>query len=129
MKRSSLLAMMLGVSWAGACLAAESSLCKSLCDADKRECRADAHTLAAADAPFIEMPERNPLARGAQAQLPTQASRALENAGTQSRRAGFAGACDDKYLRCTRACAAPAATSVITPASAHRDAAARAGEE
>jgi hypothetical protein len=131
MKHLSLLAMVLVMSWAGACVAAEPSLCKSLCDADKRECRAQAHTLAAdhAEGFLFDTPEKNPMARDAQAQVPAQASRALENAGTQSRRVGFAGACDAKYLRCTRACAAPVPASVIKPPSAQRDANARAGEE
>jgi len=123
MKCLGLWGIMLGMMWTGASLAAEPGLCKSMCDADKRECRAHAHTLAAGHADgFLEMPERNPMARDAQTQVTTQASRALENAGTQSRRMDYAGACDDTYLRCTRACAAPAATSVIKPSSALRDA-------
>ena len=65
MKRLGLLGIVLGMVWTGACLAAEPSLCKSMCDADKRECRAHAHTLAADHAEgFFEMPERNPMARG-----------------------------------------------------------------
>jgi hypothetical protein len=48
--------------------------------------------------------------------VPTVSSRALENAGTQSRRMSHASQCDDTYLRCTRACAAPAASAVVNPA-------------
>lgn len=129
MKCLGLFGVVLGMMWTGACLAAEPSLCKSMCDADKRECRAHAHTLAADHAEGLEMHERNPMARDAQAQVSTPASRALENAGTQSRRMGYAGACDDNYLRCTRACAAPAATSAIQPSSALRDADTRADEK
>ncbi|KQV51950.1 hypothetical protein [Massilia sp. Root335] len=122
MKRLALLSIMATAMWAGACQAAEPSLCKSLCDADKSECRANAHELAADDgSPPLEMPEKNPLARAAQLQVPTESSRAIDNAGTQARRIGHAGACDETYLRCTRACAAPAASSVVKPASGRRD--------
>jgi hypothetical protein len=97
---------------AGAAHAAEPSLCKSMCDADKRECRAQGRELAGDDgSPLLEMPEKNPLARGAQLQVPTTSSRALENSGTQSRRMRHASQCDATYVRCTRACAAPAAPS------------------
>lgn len=122
MKRLALLSIMAGAMWASACHAAEPSLCKSMCDANKRECRAHAHELAAEDgAPLLEMAEKNPMARAAQLQVPTESSRAIDNAGTQARRMGHAGACDETYLRCTRACAAPSASSVVKPASGHRD--------
>jgi hypothetical protein len=119
-KHFALLAMLATTMAAGACHAAgpESGLCKSMCDADKRECRAHGRELAAEDgAPLLDMPEKNPLARGAQMQVPTTSSQALENSGTQSRRMRHASQCDDTYLRCTRACAAPAASSVVKPAS------------
>lgn len=122
MKRLALLSIMAGAMWAGACQAAEPGLCKSMCDADQRECRAHGRELAAANgSPLLDMPEKNPLARGAQLQVPTESSRAIDNAGTQARRMGHAGACDETYLRCTRACAAPSASSVVKPASAQRD--------
>jgi hypothetical protein len=112
------LAMLAATMGAGAGHAAESGLCKSMCDADKRECRAHGRELAAEDGgPLLEMPEKNPMARGAQVQVPPASSRALENTGTQSRRMRHAGQCDDTYLRCTRACADPAASSVVKPAS------------
>lgn len=112
------LAMLAATMGAGAAHAAEPSLCKSMCDADKRECRAHGRDLAADNgSPLLEMPAKNPLARGAQLQVPTTSSQALENSGTQSRSMRHASQCDVTYLRCTRACAAPAATSVVTPAS------------
>ena len=116
MKRWALLSIMAGAMWAGVCQAAEPSLCKSMCDADKRECRAHVRELAGEDGGgLLEMPEKNPLARAAQVQVPTEASRAIDNAGTQSRRMGQAGACDETYLRCTRACAAPADAELVKP--------------
>jgi hypothetical protein len=122
MKRLALLSLMAGAMWAGACHAAEPSLCKSMCDADKRECRAHVRELAGEDGgALLDMPEKNPLARAVQVQVPTEASRAIDNAGTQARRMGQAGACDATYLRCTRACAAPPAPSVAQPAAGHRD--------
>ncbi|WP_075791919.1 hypothetical protein [Massilia putida] len=112
------LAVLAATLGAGAGHAAEPGLCKSMCDADKRECRAHGRESAAEDgAPLLEMPEKNPLARGAQMQVPAVSSRALENAGTQSRRMRHASQCDDTYLHCTRACAAPAASSGANPAS------------
>ena len=121
MKRLALLSIMAGTMWAGVCHAAEPSLCKSMCDAEKRECRAHARELAGENGTaLLEMPEKNPLARTAQMQVPTEASRAIDHSSTQSRRIGQAGACDATYLRCARACAAPAASSVVKPASGQR---------
>lgn len=118
MKRLALLSIMAAAMWAGACQAEEPSLCKSMCDADRHECRVHGQELAADHgAPLLEMWEKNPTARVAQDQVPTESSRALENAGTQARRMNYAGKCDDTYLRCTRACTAPAAVSVAKPAS------------
>lgn len=109
-RRLALFAMLAATMAAGAVHAAEPSLCKSMCDADKRECRAHGRELADDNgSPLLEMPEKNPLARGAQTQVPTPSSQALEHSGTQSRRMRHASECDATYLRCTRACAAPPA--------------------
>jgi hypothetical protein len=117
-KQLAWLAMLGATLAAGICHAAEPGLCTSMCDADKRECRAQGHELAADNgAPLLEMPEKNPMARGAQMQVPATSSQALENSGTQSRRMRHASQCDATYLRCTRACAVPAASSVVKPAS------------
>lgn len=104
--------------WSGVSRAEEPSLCKSMCDADKHECRAHVRWLADEHgAPILEMSEKNPMAQAAQMDVPTPSTRALENAGTQSRRISHASQCDDTYLRCTRACAAQAASSVVKRAS------------
>ena len=116
MKRVALLSLMSGILWAGAAHAGDASVCKSMCGADKRECRAQAHEQARDDLDGpLEMPEKNPLARTAQGQVPSEAARAIGNAGTQARRMGKASQCDDAYLRCTRACAAPADPVLVKP--------------
>ena len=120
MKRLALLSVLTCLLSMAAAGAAEPTLCKSMCDADRRECRADIQDLAADRAEGL-MPEKNPFARTAQERVPTPASQAIENAGTQGRRLGHAGQCDATYLRCTRACAAPQASSVVTPEAARRN--------
>jgi hypothetical protein len=109
MNRLRVLSMLLGVLVAGPCAAAEPSLCKSVCDSDKRECRAHARNVVDNERTLlVAMPEKNPMARTAQGQVGSEASRALEGAGDQGRRVARAGACDDTYLRCTRSCAGSA---------------------
>lgn len=116
MKRFTWLAIIVGTLWAGAAYAADAGLCKSMCSNEKRECRANVRELAAEDGkPFIDMPERNPMAREAQTQVPSESERAIGNAGTQTRRLGKAAECDAAYLRCTRACAAPEASVLVKP--------------
>ena len=122
MKRLALLPVLMCLMSMGAARAAEPSLCKSLCDSERRECRANARELAGEDGqPLLTMAEKNPMARAAQEQVPTPASQAIENAGTQGRLFRHAGECDATHLRCTRACAAPQASSVVTPEAARRN--------
>ena len=126
MKQLILLSTMMGVFWAGTGQAAEPSVCKSMCDSERRECRAHVRDLAGDDgAPLLAMPEKNLMARTAQEPVPTAASRAIGKAGTQSRSMARAGACDETYLRCTRACADPAGASVVTR---HHDRPVKAGD-
>jgi hypothetical protein len=116
MKRLAWSTIMMGALWAGAGHAADAGLCKSMCSAEKRECRANVHELAADDGkPLVEMAERNPLARAAQEQVPAPAGRAIDDAGTQTRRIDKSAQCDATYLRCTRACAAPAESVLVKP--------------
>jgi hypothetical protein len=118
MKRLAWLTMMMGALWTGAAHAADAGLCKSMCSSEKRECRANAQGLAAEDGELLfEKGERNPMAQAAQEQVPAQAARAMDNAGTQTRRIDYAGKCDAAYLRCTRACAAPAESILVKPAT------------
>jgi hypothetical protein len=120
MKRMALLSVLTCLLSMGAARAAEPTLCKSLCDSERRECRANVPELAADRSEGL-MPDRNPMARAAQHEVPTPASQAVENVGTPGRRLGHAGECDATYLRCTRACAAPQASSVLKPEAARRN--------
>jgi hypothetical protein len=120
MKRLTVLAVLMCLMWAGAAGAAEPTVCKSLCDSERRECRANVPELAADRSEGL-MPDRNPMALAAQHEVATPASQAIENAGTAGRRLGHAGECDATYLRCTRACAAPQASSVLKPEAARRN--------
>ena len=120
MKRLALLSVLMCLMWAGAARAAEPTLCKSLCDSERRECRANVPELAADRSEGL-MPDRNPMARAAQHEVPTPAAQAIENVGTPARRLGHAGECDATYLRCTRACAAPQASSVLKPEAVRRN--------
>jgi hypothetical protein len=118
MKRFTLLAIVMGSLWAGAAQAADAGVCKSMCSTERRECRAEVRGLAAEDGkPLLEMNERNPMARAAQERVPTPAGRALDNAGTQTRRLDKAAQCDVAYQRCVRACAAPADSILVKPAA------------
>jgi len=49
MKRLTWLAIMMAPMWAGAAQAANAELCKSMCSAEKRECRANVRGLAVDD--------------------------------------------------------------------------------
>jgi len=117
MKRFSLLAILMGAMWAGAACAADAGMCKSMCSTERNECRAQVRGLAADDGKsLLEMNERNPMARAAQERVPAPAERALDNAGTQTRRLDKAGQCEEAYQRCVRACAAPADPILVKPA-------------
>jgi hypothetical protein len=120
MKRVALLSVLMCLLSTGAARAAEPTLCKSMCDSERRECRANIPELAMDRSEGL-MPDRNPMARAAQHEVATPASQAIENVGTPGRRLGHAGECDATYLRCTRACAAPPASSVVTPEAARRN--------
>ena len=100
----------------GASLAAEPSFCSSVCDSERRACRADLQERAAEDGNkgLLNIPERNQLARtAAKTQSPSSAEQAGTHAGVQTRRLSRIGACDDTYQRCTRECKTPAAAVTV----------------
>ena len=118
MRRASFLLALTGMLLSTAGLAAEPSFCASVCDSERRACRADVQQLAAEDRDgLLAMQERNQLARtAAKTQGPSHASLANERSGVQARRIGRTAACEDTYRRCTRSCQAPAVASpVLTP--------------
>jgi hypothetical protein len=116
MKRLTWLAIMMAATWAGTGHAADAGLCKSMCGSEKRECRANVRELAAEDGKgLFERDERNPLARAAQDRVPAPAGRAIDDAGTQTRRLDKSAQCDAAFQRCIRACAAPADSVLVKP--------------
>jgi len=113
MQRVTLMGVVLGFLLSNTSLAAEPGMCKSLCDSERRSCKAETHDLAREefDGPImLESRERNALARtAARTQAPSSAERATERTNVDTRRMRYAAACEDKYARCTRSCAIEAA--------------------
>jgi len=110
MTRIELLLALLGLSLCAASMAAEPGLCKSMCTGEKRECRAQAKAETDLDRePLFESYDKNPVSRANSAgQVPTMEARAREQADTHRRVTERNGKCDTAYLRCVRACDAPA---------------------
>ena len=118
MRPASFVLALMGMLLSSAGLAAAPSFCASVCDSERRACRADAQQLAAEDGDgLLAMQERNGLARtAAKTQGPSPASLANERSSVQARRVKRTAACEDTYRRCTRSCQAPAVASpVLTP--------------
>lgn len=113
MRRGSFMLALAGLLLSTASLAAEPSFCASVCDSERRACRADVQQLAAEDGDgLLNMAERNQIARtAAKTQSPSSATLAGERAGVQSRRVQRIGACEETYLRCARACKVPEVAS------------------
>lgn len=119
MKRLLRMALWSGAMMAGVCLANEPDVCSSLCAAEKRDCRAEAHKAAIddTDPPFL-MGESNRVARDfSEVRLHSQEVRARDIGDFRNRRMERVQACDEKYLRCANACAsqrpAPGASSIL----------------
>ena len=116
--RHALFMLAFGMLVSNASLAAEPSFCASVCDSERRACRADVQQLAAEDGEgLFVMQERNQLKRtAAKTQSPSPAALANERSSVQARRIGRNATCEDTYRRCTRSCQAPASASpVLTP--------------
>ena len=110
MNRTNTLQALLGMSLSAAGVAAEPGMCKSLCTTEKQECRAKVKHLTDLDRDVLLAPDgKNPYARtNSEGQVPTMEARAREQADTRRRVAERNGQCDTTYLRCVRACEAPA---------------------
>ena len=112
MQRGSWIVALAALCLSGAASAAEPGICKSVCDTERRSCKANVDDLAAEkyEGPIVVEPrERNGLARTAQQTQGGPDVRLVENqGGVQDRRMRYRAACEDKYARCTRACSAPA---------------------
>jgi hypothetical protein len=113
MRRGSFMLALAGLLLSTASLAAEPSFCASVCDSERRACRADVQQLAAEDGEgLLNMAERNQIARtAAKTQTPSSATLAGERASLQTRRIQRIGACEQTYLRCARACKVPEVAS------------------
>jgi len=112
MNRIKLLAAILGMSLGAAAFAADPGVCKSMCTTEKQECRAKATRLTELDREVLVAPEsKNPFDRTNNAgQVASVATQANERADAHRRVSERNGQCDATYLRCTRACDAPAHT-------------------
>lgn len=117
MHRGSLIVAVAGFLLSRLCLAQEPSFCKSVCDSERRACKTNVQQLAAEDAEgLFTMTDRTQLARtAAKTQGPSEAARAGERSGVNTRRIQLAAACDDTYQRCSRTCSSPAGTTVVSP--------------
>lgn len=115
MRRESFVLAVTSLLLSSASLAAGPSFCSSVCDSERRACRADVQARAAEDGEgLFNIPERNQLARtAAKTQSPLAGDQAGARASVQTRRLSRIGACDDTYQRCTRECKAPAAAVTV----------------
>jgi hypothetical protein len=101
-----------------AAFAADPGFCHSVCDSERRACRADVQQLAAEDGEgLLRMGETNELARTAsQTGAPNSASvQASERSAVANRRIQRTAACESTYQRCERSCKAPEAKAPASP--------------
>jgi hypothetical protein len=122
MRRASLVVAVLGFLLSNVCLADEPVFCKPACDNERRECKARVQELAGEDGKgLLHMEEGNRLARAtAKLQGPSEAARAGQYSGVQTRRMQRTAACEDSYARCTRTCVSPVAGSPDSPVLINR---------
>jgi hypothetical protein len=118
MRLASLLVALAGALFSHAVPAADAGFCHSVCDSERRACKADVQQLAAEDGEgLIAMREKNQLARsaattGAPSPEPVRAG---EHAALQNRRIQRTAACESTWQRCERACTAPEAKVPVSP--------------
>ena len=101
-----------------AAFAADPGFCHSVCDSERRACKADAQQLAMEDREdLLTVQEKNQLARNAaNTGAPTQVGvRAPVDTALQNRRIKRVAACDTTYQRCERSCKAPEAKAPASP--------------
>lgn len=123
MRPGSIVLALTGLLLSTTVLAADPGFCHSVCDSERRACKADAQQLAAEDGEgLLAMQERNELARtAARTGAPTsEAVRMGEHTAVQNRRIQRTAACVSTYQRCERACKAPEAKAPASPVLAPR---------
>jgi len=118
MRLVSLIAALAGAVFSHAALAADPGFCHSVCDSERRACKADVQQLAAEDGEgLLVMGEKNELARtasrtGAPSSEPVRAG---ERSAVANRRIQRTAACESTYQRCERSCKAPEAKAPASP--------------
>jgi hypothetical protein len=118
MRIASLIAVLAGVLLSHTAFAADPGFCHSVCDSERRACKADVQQLAAEDGEgLLVMQERNQLARtAAKTGAPSsEAVRAGERSAVQNRRIARTAACESTWQHCERACKAPEAKAAVSP--------------
>jgi hypothetical protein len=111
------LSLLLGLLASGASIADERSTCQPGCAEDKRECSALAqHSAKLENSPLAKMNDKLPhIAGSSDARGRSIGMRAEERREFEDRKMARVRACDDKYMKCVRACSAtePEAGSVV----------------
>lgn len=110
MIRALVLAAMFAAVLPSAWAVEDAGFCKSMCGSERQECRATARKATGND-DLLErgVEEKNPFANTAShAQGQSEQMRAAGQASYHRRQSERYGVCEDKYLRCSRACSIPA---------------------
>jgi hypothetical protein len=123
MKKPLLFSVLLSMLLSAACMAAEPTVCKSICAEEKRECRSSAHAKSQLDdSPVIQnAPSANRDARAlGQYQGTPQDAKTTVASEFRKRKMEREQACDGKAQACARACTSPEPASVVlTPKTQH----------
>ena len=102
---AALLAAAIPSAWA----AEDAGFCKSMCSSERQECKVTARKATGNDELIGESVSRkNPFANTAShSQGQSVQEQVADSDSFHRRQSERLGACEDKYLRCTRACSAP----------------------
>jgi hypothetical protein len=106
MTRTVLLAALFAATIPAVHAADEPGFCKSMCGSERQECRTTARKMTSNDT-LLEGPqaEKNPFANTAShTQGQSEQARVAGSDSYHRRQSERFGACEDTYLRCTRAC-------------------------
>jgi hypothetical protein len=109
MIRAVYLAALLAAAIPSAWAAGDAGFCKSMCGSERQECKATARKATGNDELIGESVSRkNPFADTAShARSQSVQEQAADSASFHRRQSERIGACEDKYLRCTRTCGVP----------------------
>lgn len=118
MKPSLQFSVLLSLFLSAACMAAEPSVCKSICAEEKRECRASAqHKTKLDHSPVVanaQTGHRDARVLG-QFQGTPQDAKSAERSDFQKRKGEREHGCDSKAMACSRACGSAAPESIVKP--------------